>query len=352
MRNTFKLLLVILAMFSVSIAAQEDNPELVKKEVQESVAHLKEGAWRIESGVYEIVSTGAGFVWNRVPNRKELFYDVAVCAVVEQILRSGGLNLGNNKPAAKTIVRNLAKVPAGLAKFFDQVEVAGTGMKFGRANVLSQIVKPFVQGGSIVALQQIGFDPIRASELSNYPGDTVARAIVLVGNDRQKANSTAGLTEYFLENLNPSWAIRPLTQVPPKNWVVGQLSDYYAAYAVGDFLSKVVYASANAMLGAKMTERGGILGNAAQWGGYKYYVVGLPIATTTSLSALATAQFMATAVLATPARVVQDAFDAVYDPVVAYAMQIVDAVGRPTVNVVIVIATTGYLRRVYNGWNK
>lgn len=287
MRKLSRLALVSAATFSLllsqnlradEIITDEITSEMREQEIKEAVNHISQGAVLIESGVAEIVSTVLGFFWNRVPNAEELFYDISLGAFIEIALKKVGLDFGNNNPSAKSIIRDISKVPSAVLKAFYNVEVGGTGIKFGTANVVSQITKPLTKIGCIVLLKKHGYEDDSASEICNYPGDFFARIFVLAGKDKQKSENSDYFYQYFVEKFNKGWIVRPLIQETVKNFVVNLISGVYASYQVGDTVSNGVYRMA----------------------GHNFLVTYI---------ATAAVQYVSTMCLGTPARIVSDVVD-------------------------------------------
>jgi len=299
-------------LFSENIRADEVITDEVtacekdEKEIREAVNNISEGVVLIESGVAEIVTTVLSFVWNRVPNTKELLYDISLGAFIEIALKKVGLDFGNDNAAAKSIIRDISKVPSAFLKAFDDVEVGGTGLKFDTANIVSQIAKPLTKAGCILALQRQGYESGSASQICNYPGDFGARMIVIAGNDKQREKNNESLLVYLANNFNGGWIVRPITQIPPKNAVVDLISSVYARYKIGGAVYSAVSGfakpfAASMYIGFKYDRNPG----------YGPILVVLNVLGSLAVDYIATGtvQLVSTICLATPARIVFDVVD-------------------------------------------
>lgn len=296
MRKISSLVLVssitISGLFAPTIYAEE----FVCDEV--TANEISKGARLIRRGAIDITTVLLEFIWNRVPNTKEILYDIPLGAVVEIGLKKAGLKFDNNNAAAKSIIRDISKVPSAILKALDDVEVGSTGVKFDAANVVSAIVKPATKAACIAFLQERGYETNDASQICNYPGDFVARIFVVAGKDKQKAKHNASFPRYFVEEFNAGWIARPLMQEPTKNYVVAQISRVYAHYKIGDLVSSTVRGLAN-------TAKFMVVRRGYRFGGSACAVGSFAV----DFVATGAVQFVSTISLATPARIMFDVVD-------------------------------------------
>lgn len=313
MNRSISFLFLALLFLSSNLLAQntQQDENATQVEVQDALSHVYEGICFISFGAKEVVETSAKFVWDRVPNSEEIFYDIIIGTFVEMGLNGLGLDLGKNNPAAKCVVRDFTRTLTMIPKVIQSTEVGSTGIKFDAANVVGQIVKPLTKSAGIIFLQKVyGYDGELASEKANHLGDTLSRAIVLAGIERQKANSTLSFFEYVDQKFSFGWGLSAISQVIPKNFVVVLIAHRIKQYRVGDKVDSLVNGATALFLGHALQGAGGVFAAGAflRAQGFK-----LPMAYAAafgaSYAAIAMNQLANTYLLATPARVTMDLFD-------------------------------------------
>lgn len=305
MRSIYAKALCVLTMFSLlfSVNTFAENQTLIDHR------HQAEKPYAIYEGSLELVNGVATFVWKRVPNKDELFYDVLLTSAVDLFLKEFGLlNVGNNNPAAKTVIRDMSKFVTAIPKVLTDVELGSTGIKFDSANLASTFVKPIVKIGFIYHYKSQGYSDEEASQLANYPGDIIARSIQLVGRDRQLMNATnETLKDFIAENMDPNWAVQGVMQAAPKTWMTNSLSDIIKHAKIGDKIVMFVYNAANYVLPFMLVPTLNIRGNARDLtdAGYSRSIA-YPLAVFTAYTSTVLVQLFNTYVLATPSRILMD----------------------------------------------
>lgn len=196
---------------------------------------------------YEQLLADLQWSYKRVPNFQELFTNSWPLAALEFCFTESIGRLAGNNPIAKSVFRDLTKIPSNIFAWLYGSELGHTNIKYDIGNVYAGVAKTFSKFASIELYKtwylssdepQEGFPPLDkladyliqqqlqfASRMSNFVGEPIARVFAIISKEKQESGATdVGYFEYAYSKLNPELIFQAIIEGITKTIIADRIS--------------------------------------------------------------------------------------------------------------------------------
>lgn len=172
---------------------------------------------------YPQPSKVASWILARVPNVKETFYNTIPLAVINAFGEEEINKLGSN-PTAKSVIRDVFKIPGTIWSAYENTEIGGTGQKYDAGNVWGALGKAVCKVTIVCSCAATKINVELASRGANYACEPIPRATALISKARQEANATdIPYKEDFFKRIDTPLVLEALGSSIPKTFASDQL---------------------------------------------------------------------------------------------------------------------------------
>ena len=155
------------------------------------------------------------FAVKRIPNAGEVLIDASSLSILDALLQDCIVKLKKD-PASGAVLRDAMKIIPTMSKAYHSIQVGGTEHTYDLYNVHSQLVKVLTKLIQIYGLTRYGLEADTAGHIANYGSDILSRAIILAGQEWQKAKMDLSFEEYFWMHFNSHWFASAIVEASPK----------------------------------------------------------------------------------------------------------------------------------------
>ncbi len=155
------------------------------------------------------------FAVKRIPNAGEVLIDASSLSILDALLQDYVVKLKKD-PASGAVLRDAMKIIPTISKAYHSIQVGGTEHTYDFYNVHSQLVKVLAKLSQIYSLTKYGLEADTAGHIANYGSDVLSRAIILAGQEWQKAKTNLSFEEYFFIHFKSHWFGSAVVEATPK----------------------------------------------------------------------------------------------------------------------------------------
>lgn len=192
------------------------------------------------------------FIWNCVPNRKEVMISTSISTLMEVGLEAF-INL-NDSVVARESFRDAAKILGNYISMHQNTSFGGTKYRYDEANFIAQVVKTCSKVALMSGLYYFGGKDCALAWATyvNVACELVPITLTEVGRQKQDENDKTPFLQYYMQNVTLNYGFNKFTTIASINSLGKKLPSNIVQSVVGKNLPTHEWAKKAALLTDKI----------------------------------------------------------------------------------------------------